>query len=104
MTKENQKIEEVNVLTPTMTEDEYAHCISVDECIERLRQRVNKHYHTEEWTKDEYFAMLNRSESATAPCQFTSLEVKEIIQKGINDYEAGLCISQEELEAESALW
>ena len=53
MTKENQKIEEVNVLTPNMTEEEYAHCISVDECIERLRQRVNKHYHTEEWTKEE---------------------------------------------------
>ena len=104
MTKENQKIEEVNVLTPTMTEEEYAHCISVDECIERLRQRVHQHYHTEEWTKDEYFAMLNRSESATAPCQFTVTEVKDIIQQGLRDYEAGLCISQEELEAESALW
>ncbi len=43
----NQQIEEVNVLTPTMTEEEYAHCISVDECIERLRQRVHQHYHPE---------------------------------------------------------
>lgn len=40
----------------------------------------------------------------TAPCQFTSSEVKEIIRQGLHDYEAGLCISQEDLEAESALW
>ena len=53
MTKENQKIEEVKVLTPTLTEEEYAHCISVDECIERLHQRVHQHYHPDEWTKEE---------------------------------------------------
>ncbi len=41
---------------------------------------------------------------ATAPCQFTSSEVKEFIRQGLHDYEAGLCISQEDLEAESALW
>lgn len=40
----NRQIEDVDVLTPTMTEEEYARCMSVDECIERLRQRVHQHF------------------------------------------------------------
>ena len=72
MTKDNRQIEEIDVLTPTMTE-EYAHCISVDECIERLNQRVHQQYHPEEWTKEEYFAMLDRAEQGPS-YSFASVE------------------------------
>lgn len=55
----------------------------------------------EAWAHEQ---MSLASNDATAPCQFTVTEVKDILQQGLRDYEAGLCISQEELEAESALW
>ena len=51
----------------------------------------------------EYAQSLIRAEY-DAPCRFSAAEVKQLLLQGEQQYREGKFISQEEFEAEAALW